>query len=106
MRKLLIGATAMAVAAGITLLPGAANAWWRHGFYGPGVVFIGPPIYAPPPIYYGPPVIYAPPPVYAAPMAGSTCYAGAYICPLDQPAPMGGECSCPTNQGRAYGRAR
>ena len=101
MRKLLIGATAIVVASGIALLPGVANAWWRGGYYGPGVIFV-----APPPVYYAPPVIYAPPPVYAPPMAGGTCYAGAYICPLEQATPVGGGCSCPTHQGRAYGRAR
>jgi hypothetical protein len=36
--------------------------------------------------------------------AGEACYAGAYVCPLDQPGPRGEPCSCPTNNGRAWGR--
>jgi hypothetical protein len=73
----------------------------------PGPLYIAPPpvYYPPPPVYYAPPpVYYAPPPAYAAP-AGSACYAGQYVCPLDQPTAPGGPCSCPTNQGRAAGRA-
>lgn len=104
MCKFLLGTAVAAVAAGLALVPGTANAWWHGGFYGPRVVFFGPPVIygPPPPVYYAPPpVVYAP-----APPAGQTCYAGAYVCPLDQPTPVNGGCSCPTNQGRAYGRAR
>ena len=110
MRKFALATTAMAFAAGLALLPGTAQAWWR----GPGLFFYGPPIVVGPPVIYAPPppVVYAPPPpvVYdpapAYAPAGQACYAAAYVCPLDQPTPAGGPCSCPTNNGRAYGRAR
>jgi hypothetical protein len=102
MRKSVLGAAIVAFAAGAVLLPGSAQAWWRGGFYGPGIVVVpGPVVYPPPPGYYPPPSGY-----YPAPPPGQTCYAGAYICPLDQPVPAGATCSCPTNQGRAYGQAR
>ena len=40
----------------------------------------------------------------AAP-AGQACYAGAYVCPLERPAPAGDACSCPARGGqRAWGR--
>lgn len=104
MRRLLLGA-AVAVAAGLALVPSTANAWWHGGFYGPRFVFFGPPvIYAPPPVVYAPPpVVYAPAPPPAYVPAGQTCYAGAYVCPLERATPVGAGCSCPTNTGRAYG---
>ena len=79
------------------LVPGPAHAWRHGGWWGPGVF-----IAIPPPIYYtpAPGYYYAPRP---AP-AGEACYAGAYVCPLDQPGPRGEPCSCPTNNGRAWGR--
>ena len=84
---------------GALLVPGPAQAWWHRGGY-----FFGPPIIVGPPIYIGPPVYAAPPPYYSGP-AGQACYAGPYICPLDQPGPRGAPCSCPTNQNsRAGGR--
>jgi len=73
---------------------------WRY--------YRGPEVFFAPPLYVAPPV-YAPPPVYYAPRrypSAQTCYAGAYICPLDQPVPVGGTCSCPTNNGRAFGSAQ
>ena len=103
---------------------------WRGGgcCWGGGGVYLGfaPPIYVAPPVYIGPPVVYAPPPVYApgpgyAPPAGyapggyapgapgqvsATCYAGAYICPLENPGPAGAPCTCPTNNGRVQGAIR
>ena len=119
-------AVLLAVGAAATLVPApAALAWWRGG------VFFGfPPIlpyfYAPPPVVYAPPpIVYAPPPGYGAPppgyygapppppagsgapprrSAGPACHAGAYVCPLETPAPAGSPCSCPTNTGRAAGR--
>ncbi len=101
MRKILLGAIATLMGLGIFLSPGTAHAWWRGGFGG-GFIFIGPPVvYAPPPVYYAPPPV-----VYAAPLPGRACYAGAYVCPLDRPTPVGAGCSCPTNSGRAYGDAR
>jgi hypothetical protein len=84
---------AIAVAAAIVAAPMPALAW-RHWGWGPGVVIgIPPPVVVAPPGYY-----YAPPP------AGQACYAGPYVCPLDQPGPIGAACSCPTNTGRAGGR--
>ncbi|HEY8614019.1 MAG TPA: hypothetical protein VIL69_22390 [Roseomonas sp.] len=61
----------------------------------------------PPPAYYVPPYpAYAPPyPSYAPRPAGQTCYAGAYICPLERPLPAGDACACPAQNGRrAWGR--
>ena len=101
---------AVLVLAGIA--PAPALAWWRGGVaigIVPPPLFFGPPVYvAPPTVYYSPPpVVYAPPPFYIAPPPrfAQTCYAGAYICPLQQPGPAGAPCSCPAYQGRAYGRA-
>lgn len=102
-----------------------ASAWWRGGVaigIVPPPLYFGGPVYAPPPVYYAPPpvyyaappayyapppVVYAPPPFYVAPPSrySSTCYAGAYSCPMQNAAPAGSPCSCPANQGRAYGRA-
>jgi hypothetical protein len=48
--------------------------------------YIGSPAYYPPPIYYPPP---APRP--AAP-SGQSCYAGAYVCPMDRPVASGSAC--------------
>jgi len=105
MRKLLFGTVAAALAAGLLLTPGKAQAWWRGGIsFGPPVVIappvvVAPPIYAPPPVVYAPAPVYAPPPAYSAP----ACYAGPYVCPLDRPAPINGSCTCATNNGRVFG---
>lgn len=82
-------------------------------YYGPA--YIPPPIYYPPPAYYPPPPVYYTPPVqqrYApAPMAeqssgGQSCYAGAYVCPMDRPVAAGSSCYCLGNGGqRVVGRA-
>ncbi len=127
MRKNFLRMLAVVLAVSVLALPGTAHAWdrWGHGYgpryYGPGIgvgvglalglgvgaaIAAAPPVYYAPPAYYAPPVVYSPAPVYAAP-AGSTCYAGPYVCPLDQATPVGGGCSCPTNGNtRSYGRAR
>ncbi|MBN9510293.1 MAG: hypothetical protein J0I21_14410 [Alphaproteobacteria bacterium] len=95
---------AMAALAALAL-PSPAHAWWRGGVW-IGFPPIAPYYYYPPPVVYAPPpAVYVPPPAaYAPPSAGVSCYAGAYICPLDAPAPIGGACSCPTNTGRIGGR--
>ena len=132
-RRFLAAALAAASVASLTL-PSPAQAWWRGGvFIGLPPVIVGPPvIYAPPPVYYGPPPFYyAPPPGYVAPgyatpgfppsgypaprsqapqafsaAPGSTCYAGAYTCPLGQGYPPGSTCACPTGHSQnAYGHA-
>ena len=102
-----------------TLLPVAAQAYWRGGMF-----FAFPPVYMPPPpaYYYSPPVYVAPPhyvapPVYSyqapsyggyggPPPAAGACYAGPWVCPLDRPTPVGNACSCTGNGGRSWGRAR
>ena len=96
---------------GAVMAPGTAHAWGRGGWgcCGGGIYFgFAPPVYVGPPVVYvGPPVAYAPGPVYAAPgpggPAGPACYAGAYVCPLDNPGPTGAACTCPTNNGRVAG---
>jgi hypothetical protein len=109
---------AAAILCGAVMAPGAANAWgWRGGGWGwhggvyfgfPGPIYVGPPV-----VYAGPPVVYAPgPPAYAAPYAApayaaaTSCDAGPYICPLENPGPAGAPCTCPTNTGRVAGSAR
>ncbi len=108
---------------GAIAMPGSAHAWWRGGFHGGGfhgggfVFGFAPPLfYAPPPVYYAPPAYYPPPtyyapppPTYYAPQASNgpaqSCNAGAYVCPLDHPTPVGAACACPTYNGRVGGRA-
>jgi hypothetical protein len=122
----LVSAAAVAVGLGSVALPTPASAWWRGGFvvgvvpppfyFGPPVFYPPPVVYAPPPVFYAPPPAafapapaYSPPPSYAPPgaAAGTTCYAGRYVCPLPQPFAPGSACSCPDNYGRrAYGQAR
>nr|MCV4207259.1 hypothetical protein [Roseomonas sp. SXEYE001] len=65
------------------------------------------PVPPPPPPYYIPPYpAYAPPPAYPVPRPpGQTCYAGAFICPLDRNLSAGDACGCPAPNGqRAWGR--
>ena len=77
-----------------------AQAWYRHGWgWGPPVVIVP---YVAPPVYYA-----APPPVYYSRPLGQACYAGPYVCPLEQAGPVGSQCSCPTNQNsRSWGQVR
>jgi hypothetical protein len=81
-------------------------------FYGYGPGYYPAPYYYPPPVYYAPPpMYYTPPQVYSpAPAAqaggGQTCYAGAYVCPMDRPVAPGSGCYCLGNGGqRVWGRA-
>ncbi len=80
-------------------------------FYYPAPVFYPPPFYyAPPWVVYAPPVTYTPPATggqaYAPGSRGRSCYAGAYVCPMNTPVAAGATCWCPDNAGRrAYGRA-
>lgn len=76
---------------------GAGFGYPFYPLYQPRVVF------APPAFYYPPRVVFAPPPAYVAAPVGR-CLAGAYVCPLDRPGPIGATCSCPTNTGRARGQ--
>jgi hypothetical protein len=106
-----VAAAAIALATlSAVLAPTPAQAWWRGGVW----VGVAPPLYYappyyPPPVYYAPPppVVYTPPGFYGSqqPQYSQSCYAGPYTCPLQPPAPAGSACSCPSNQGRAYGRA-
>jgi len=64
-RFLLAGGIGLAaLAAGVTLAPAPAHAWWRGGVWVGGPGYYGPRYYGP--RYYGPPVVVAPPPVYYA----------------------------------------
>lgn len=85
---------------GLLAVAQPALAW--HPYHEGPRVYFGPPVFLAPPVYAPPPVYYEARPYPAA----QTCYAGAYICPLDQPAPVGGHCACPTHTGRAFGTAR
>lgn len=106
-----------AIGAGLLVSTGIATAQARV-FFGFGMpLYYGPPVYAPPPVYYPPPAYYAPPPpvVYAPPPAqtytpypggaGQSCYAGAYVCPMDRPVSPGSGCYCTVNGSRVWGRA-
>ena len=102
MRVIAFRVLALAALVAALATPVPAQAGWRHGWgWGPGIVFV-PPIYLAPPVYYAaPPVVY-----YSRPI-GQACYAGPYVCPLNQPGPVGVQCSCPTNQGnRSFGQVR
>jgi len=96
--------------------PADARVWIGFGFPG---IYIGPPAYYyPPPVYYPPPAYYppsgpyspsaqsyAPPPASAA-TAGQSCYAGGYVCPMDQPVASGAACYCLGSGGtHVWGRA-
>ena len=131
--SLLLRAALLALA-GATL-PAAAQAYWRGGYFiGVPGVYVAPPPYAYyppayyppayfppagyPPAYYPPPGTGAPPASFAAPLPaspsstdspplppGQACFAGAWICPLDQPTPIGSPCACSAGGGKAWGRA-
>jgi len=86
-------------------MPAYSGVWVGFGFplFGP------PPVYYPPLVYYYPPPAYAPPPYYPPPPAtyapappsgtGQSCYAQAYVCPMDNPVASGAACYCLDNQG-------
>ncbi|MEO9189395.1 MAG: hypothetical protein ABI224_05220 [Acetobacteraceae bacterium] len=111
----------MALAALVLAPPASARVGVFFGF-APPVYYPPPAYYAPPPFYYAPPAYYAPPPpvyytpppaAYAPPpyddrpsVAATTCYAGAFVCPMQSRVSIGATCWCPDNTGaRAYGRA-
>ena len=101
-RSIGLRALVMAAVVAAFALPQPAQAWWRGGW---GGVYVGLPVVVPAPVYVYPPAYYPPPVAYSPRPSGQTCYAGAYICPLDQPGPQGAPCSCPANQNtRAGGR--
>jgi hypothetical protein len=112
-RRATVAMVLCAAVAGLTANPAHARVFVGIGipFYGPG--YYPPPVYyPPPPVYYAPPppVVYAPPPqTYSqapAPYGGQTCYAGAYVCPMDRPVAPGGSCYCLGNGAqRVWGRA-
>jgi hypothetical protein len=101
-RPLALLAVAIAV-----LLPAHAFARWGVGLgfgwaWSPPAYYAPPAYYYPPP-YYAPPAYYPPPPAYP-PGYGGTCYAGAYVCALPGPGPLGGTCTCPGLGAPSYGR--
>jgi hypothetical protein len=97
------GMTALgAVLIGSLALAPSAQAYVSFSFGFP--FFVGPPAYYPPPPYYPPPAYYPPPPAtYAPPVpqpgapSGQSCYAGAYVCPMEHPVPSGSSCYCLSN---------
>jgi hypothetical protein len=83
--------------------------WWPGvGFgLGLGAIAAAPYYYAPPP-YYPPPAYYPPQAYSQTPIGGGaqSCYAGAYVCPMDRPVATGAGCYCLGNDGqRVEGRA-
>lgn len=109
---------AAAVGPAMAAPPPAHAASVFFGFGPP--VYYAPPAYYPPPLYYPPPPAYypppppqyytPPPPPYAPPprqtSAATTCYAGAFVCPMESQVSIGTTCWCPNNAGgRTYGRA-
>ncbi|WP_428484856.1 hypothetical protein [Rhodopila sp.] len=117
LRSATIALAACAVIGAFATVPSPAQArvfvgfgFGFPGFYGPA--YLPPPIYYPPPYYAAPPVVYTPPQVYTPGPAvspgggGQTCYAGAYVCPMERPVPSGAACYCLGNGGqRVTGRA-
>ena len=120
-RSALVRAALLALA-GAALLPAAAQAYWRGGvWFGLPGIYVAPPVYvAPPPVYVAPPVYAAPPyvqapyaqgpyapgPSYSAPQGpAQACYAGPWVCPLEQPTASGAACACAANGGRVWGQA-
>lgn len=110
LRRFLVAAFAASTLLAFPLTAAQARVFVGVGF---GYPFFAPfyPAYSPAFIYASPPVIYASPPsvVYAPPAtynatSSGRCFAGAYVCPLDRPGPIGAPCSCPTNTTRAAGR--
>jgi hypothetical protein len=97
------------LAAGLVPVPAAAQvgAFLGFGWYDLPAPHAGapPPVYyaVPPPAYAYPSYGYLPPPGPATPLTLS-CRAGAWTCPLGQPASAGDPCSCPTPNGPAWGR--
>jgi hypothetical protein len=103
---------------------GGGWGWWGPGVaLGLGLGALAAPYYWPPPVYF-PPQVWAPPPqVWAPPQqgfsqtpqgfsqapgggGGQSCYAGAYVCPMERPVASGAGCYCPGNNGqRVPGRA-
>lgn len=84
-----------------------------HPYAVPAYPYAYAPAPYPPPGYRYAPSLYAsplyPPPLYASPGAagrpGQACYAGPYMCQLDQPGHVGQACSCPARPGeRAWGQ--
>lgn len=105
-------ATAAFLVAGLALPsnPAQARIWVGFGFplYYPPPAYYPPPVYAPPPVIYAPPppVTFTPPPSYPPVARGQSCYAGAYVCPMEHPTASGSTCYCPGNGGeRVWGRA-
>jgi hypothetical protein len=95
---------------------GYRGSYGGYGWWGPGVALglglgaiAAAPYYYPPPYYYPqPPVVYAPPQTSSPASGGGqqSCYAGAYICPMDRPIAAGAGCYCLGNSGqRVSGRA-
>jgi hypothetical protein len=95
---------------------------FRGGFWWPGVAFgfglgaiAAAPYWYPPPVYFAPPpVVYAPPQAFFQPPpqafgqapgggGGQSCFAGAYVCPMDRPVATGASCACPGNNGQRVG---
>jgi hypothetical protein len=105
---------AVVASVGFAMHPAPAQAWWHGGIFIAPVPFVIPPVvpYYPPAYYPPPPPYYvAPPPAsYVGPSGdpapGQSCYAGAYVCPLDHVSPIGAPCTCPTNTGRVAGNVR
>lgn len=99
----------LALSALLSLAAMPARAWFFGGVAIAPPVVIGPPVvYPPPPAYYPPPYYppaYYPPPVAPPAPSERTCYAGAYVCPLDHAPGIDGSCSCPsdTTGGRVWG---
>jgi hypothetical protein len=117
LRRIMVVSALCAAALGLTCGPAQARVFVGLGFglplyYGPG--YYPPPVYYPPPIYYAPPpppVYYVPPQTYtpgATARAGGqqSCYAGAYVCPMERPVAAGASCYCLGNGGqKVWGRA-
>ena len=108
---LAIGSAALSIAPAAQARVGVFLGFGPGFYYPPGYYYPPPPAYyPPPPVWYTPPpppVDYTPPPVYSGPGVARSCYAGAYVCPMESQVAPGTSCWCSNNSGgRAYGQAR
>jgi hypothetical protein len=91
--------TARRVVAALALAASVAGCSGTASPVGPGPAPYAGPVASP---YAAPPVGY---PAASAPY-GSMCYAGPYVCRMQESAPLGSSCTCPGLGAPSYGQVR